>query len=133
MWWGYAPTKNGNTSGKTCGYCRRIYLGRVKSRGITVEEYKAELGHDKSKLDSHRALIAATISIYTQRACSRRAHIDWDSEALKSLRQVKAKETVVSKPGYSHVEYGYYMSDPAHKNHVQLELGHREYTLNGVR
>eukprot|EP00975_Prorocentrum_lima_P049862 10433157-Prorocentrum_lima.AAC.1 len=25
------------------------------------------------------------------------------------------------------------MSDPAHKNRVEVELGHKEYILNGVR
>ena len=39
MWWSYPPAAGGKTQGNLCAYCKKIFFGQVKVRGLTTTEY----------------------------------------------------------------------------------------------
>ena len=45
----------------------RIYLARIKSRGITLSAYRLELGQSESKLNAHQTLVSITIKAYKEK------------------------------------------------------------------
>jgi len=131
-WWGTKPRiSDGFTQSDCCGYCYRVYTSRIKLSGLSLTDYKHELGKSESKLNAHQALVTASIEEYIAKGGQRRCHIDWVTAEKTALALVRTMQMNIRKPGWEHQEWNFYMAN--HDNRIETESGHREFTWQGTR
>ena len=126
---------DGTTQGTTCGYCKRIWEGRVKCQGVLLSKYKGQLGTDEKLLNVHTTMIATVTECILKKGCVRNSQLDWEEISVVTLKTVKMMETVVKRPGWQHLPWDYYTSQYGdfYANLAGQEAGHREFTFEGKR
>lgn len=135
MYWGKPPQSNGKTWGNYCGYCMKYFKNRVsKTMRISLPAYEAWLGEDPERVKKHMAVVQVIVKDLKQKGGSLRAHFDWVETENRALHVTHKKETVIKRPGYSHVEWNYYTSiNGSLYENGKMNEGHREYYQDGVR
>jgi hypothetical protein len=122
-------------SGRRCFYCYKYYLSRVKALlQMTTQEYEHYLGGDTDRVQNHVKCVDSMVDAIVENGGKSGSKMDWDEvDNNAKLKQIKKRDTVKKKPGYSHVELKYYESlhGPLETSGKRKE-GHCEYTLDGV-
>eukprot|EP00973_Karenia_brevis_P047411 6582777-Karenia_brevis.AAC.1 len=130
MWWGHVPYQDGTTSGKDCGYCIRYYKSTAAKQGISITEYKKQLGASEAAVDEHMKKVDMAEQRFIDMQ-NRRAHIDFGEIERKVLEEVHQSEKKIKRPGFTWEPWDFYMN--AHEHRVQTEQGHYEGTFEGQR
>jgi len=135
MAWGKPHNpETGKSHGQYCYYCMKYYTSRIKlAMGISMAEYENWLGEDQDRLKKHQCIITVVVGVLAESGGPSKKHLDWGSIEGKALQVTHSQETIIKKPGYSHVEWGYYTAKygSLYTNGL-TNHGHQEYTHDRV-
>ena len=127
--WGYPPKDSGKTSGFYCGYCCRIFQHEHRGRLKSIDNYKAELGADKQKLDEHQSKVTVVIAQCIEvGGCVHLCKLDWSIVRELTLEVISFQSVEVEHPGWQHYEFHYYMKE----NNYELKPEHIRGLFKGV-
>jgi hypothetical protein len=135
MWWAKPPNLKGQTVGNYCGYCCKYHSGFIKATmGLSITAYEGYLAQ-ADRLQKHQRVIAELVLNCIARG-GISGKVDYAILEEQVLVHVHKKDTVIKKPGYSHIEWNYYClhnnGDPF-QNGKHASQGHTEHMLEGVR
>ena len=62
----------------------RIYIGRVKSKNISLTTYKSQLGPDEGLLNTHQTMISTVTETIIEKNMKRNCQLDWETNTIKT-------------------------------------------------
>ena len=121
--------------GRRCFYCNKYFSSQIKAQlALTLGEYEAYLGGENDRVQTHVQCVDSMVESIINNGGNSALKVDWDGVKNNvKLKQVKKRDTVKKKPGYSHVELKYYESQHGSLDtNGKRKEGHVEYQLDGI-